>query len=95
MIDNNQQSTDQNTPKPVRKRGQGFASMPIERRTEIARKGGVAAQATGKAHRFTTEEAQAAGKKGGTISRRGRRGTTSEEIAALHVRIAQQIERGE
>lgn len=44
----------------------GFASMDPERVREIARRGGRAAQLTGKAHRFTSEEARAAGKKGGS-----------------------------
>ena len=43
----------------------GFAGMDVEKRREIARRGGKAAHAQGRAHRFTTEEARAAGKKGG------------------------------
>jgi len=43
----------------------GFASMDLEKRREIARKGGRAAHATGTAHEFTSEEARAAGRKGG------------------------------
>jgi len=46
------------------KRPRGFASMSPERRREIASKGGQAAQARGKAHQWTAEEASAAGKKG-------------------------------
>lgn len=49
------------------KKRQGFASMSPERRKEIASKGGLAAQATGKAHRWTPEEASLAGKKGGSV----------------------------
>ena len=57
------------TPKP-----RGFAAMTPELRRAIASKGGKAAQATGTAHRFTIEEARAAGTKGGTAPhvRRGR-----------------------
>lgn len=41
----------------------GFASMTPEQRSRIARLGGLAAQASGKAHRWTSEEArQAAGR---------------------------------
>ena len=41
-----------------------------EKRREIARKGGIAAHASGKAHEFTPEEAREAGRKGGlTVSR--------------------------
>ena len=43
----------------------GFASMDPERRREICRQGGLKAQATGRAHRVTAEEAREAGKKGG------------------------------
>ena len=43
----------------------GFASMTSERQREIARKGGRAAHECGKAHEFTTDEARAAGRKGG------------------------------
>jgi general stress protein YciG len=43
----------------------GFASMDRERQREIARKGGRAAHARGTAHEFTTDEARAAGRKGG------------------------------
>ena len=52
------------------KRKQGFASMSDEKKRAIASKGGRAAHALGKAHKWTSEEAQAAGRKGGTISRR-------------------------
>ena len=43
----------------------GFAAMDPELRREIARKGGKRAHETGRAHEFTTEEARAAGVKGG------------------------------
>lgn len=47
------------------RRGRGFASMDPERLRAISSKGGRSAHAKGLAHRFTTEEARAAGKKGG------------------------------
>jgi general stress protein YciG len=50
----------------------GFAGMDVEKRREIARRGGKAAHAQGRAHRFTTEEARAAGKKGGDSVSRNR-----------------------
>jgi hypothetical protein len=53
-----------------KKSKRGFASLSLERRREIASKGGQAAHAQGKAHKFTSEEAQAAGQRGGQISRR-------------------------
>lgn len=43
----------------------GFASMNQDRQREIARKGGRAAHAKGTAHEFTSDEARAAGQKGG------------------------------
>jgi general stress protein YciG len=53
-----------------RKSKRGFASMTPEKKREIASKGGKAAHALGTAHKWTSEEAQAAGRKGGSISRR-------------------------
>lgn len=52
----------------------GFASMDRSQVAAIASKGGRAAHAAGTAHTFTSEEAQAAGKKGGNAPhiRRGR-----------------------
>ncbi len=50
---------------PVTPKPRGFAAIPAERRKEISSKGGRAAHAQGKAHQFTREEAQAAGRKGG------------------------------
>lgn len=59
-------------PKPRRPRG--FAAMDRAKVSEIASKGGKAAHAAGTAHQFTSEEARAAGKKGGVAPhvRRGR-----------------------
>ncbi len=51
----------------------GFAGMTRERRSEIARRGGQAVQAKGTAHRWTSEEARAAGRKGG-IARTSKKG---------------------
>ena len=48
-------------------RGRGFASMSPEKKREIASKGGKAAHALGTAHKWTSEEAQAAGRKGGSV----------------------------
>lgn len=46
--------------------------MSLEQRREIAAKGGKVAHANGTAHRFTSDEAQEAGKIGGKASGRGR-----------------------
>ncbi len=47
----------------------GFGSMDRDRVREIASNGGKKAQASGKGHRFTTEEARLAGSKGGSTKR--------------------------
>ncbi len=52
----------------------GFASMDPEKQREIASKGGHAAQEKGTAHHFSSEEARAAGHKGGTASQAKRHG---------------------
>lgn len=44
----------------------GFAAMDAEKRSAIARKGGTRAHALGVAHRWTSEEAREAGRKGGS-----------------------------
>jgi general stress protein YciG len=46
-------------------RARGFAAMDQDRQKEIARKGGKAAHERGTAHEFTSDEARAAGRKGG------------------------------
>ncbi|HVW63995.1 MAG TPA: KGG domain-containing protein [Nitrosospira sp.] len=58
----------------------GFASMDEAKQREIASKGGKAAHEKGTAHEFTSEEARAAGRKGGEARGRGvssRRSATS------------------
>ena len=50
-------------------RGRGFASMDRAKQREIASKGGRAAHVQGTAHEWTSEEARAAGRKGGAASR--------------------------
>ena len=48
----------------------GFAAMSEEQKKQIAAKGGKAAHAKGKAYRFSSDTAKAAGKKGGqTVSK--------------------------
>ncbi|AKC81503.1 stress-induced protein [Xanthomonas arboricola] len=75
--------------KEVPKRG--FATMSVEARLELASRGGRAAQASGNAHRFSSERAVEAGRKGGQavsqdkehMSRIGKKGGS-----AKHVRVA-------
>ncbi|QJX45478.1 general stress protein [Hymenobacter taeanensis] len=47
----------------------GFASMDPELQRRIASEGGRASHQSGRGHRFTSEEARAAGRKGGQASR--------------------------
>lgn len=48
-----------------KKKPRGFAAMDPCKMQEIASLGGKKAQESGKAHRFTSEEARVAGSKGG------------------------------
>jgi len=70
------------SPKPRRPRG--FAAMDRSKVSEIASKGGKAAHAAGTAHQFTSDEARAAGKKGGVAPhvRRGRGPRQSATVPA-------------
>jgi general stress protein YciG len=58
----------------------GFASMDPSKQREIASKGGRAAHQKGTAHQWTSEEARAAGRKGG--ERRGTSSINSTQINA-------------
>lgn len=62
------------TPEARPRRPRGFAAMDRSKVSEIASKGGKAAHAAGTAHQFTSDEARAAGHKGGVAPhvRRGR-----------------------
>ncbi len=72
--------------KKARKGRRGFASMSPAKQRAIASMGGKAAQALGKAHKFTSEEAREAGRKGGlaasTGEAKGHRFTPEEARAA-------------
>ena len=59
----------------------GFASMDNDKQRQIASKGGRAAHAKGTAHEWTSEEARAAGRKGGE-SRGGRPDDSSMQQGA-------------
>ena len=60
------------SPPPTRKR-RGFAAMDPKLVSEISRKGGKAAHSAGTAHEFTSDEARAAGRKGGLATHAKRR----------------------
>ncbi|WP_139925118.1 KGG domain-containing protein [Hymenobacter sp. DG01] len=54
---------------PATKRPRGFAAMDPATQRRIASEGGKASHESGRGHRFTSEEARAAGRKGGQASR--------------------------
>ncbi len=56
----------------------GFASMDPAKQRAIASKGGKCAHEKGTAHQWSSEEARAAGKKGGSASQR-RKGERARE----------------
>jgi len=58
----------------------GFQLMSPARRREVARAGGHAAQEKGSAHRWTPEEARAAGAKGGRAASRKRHAKLRDEV---------------
>ncbi|WP_019949070.1 KGG domain-containing protein [Hymenobacter aerophilus] len=53
----------------VTKRPRGFAAMDPATQRRIASEGGRASHQSGRGHRFTSEEARAAGRKGGQATR--------------------------
>jgi len=70
--------------------------MSPEKQREIASKGGRAAHEKGTAHEWTPDEARAAGRKGGQISRggRGRLIPSAGDSAALNTAPASGMEPG-
>ncbi|MEO5967318.1 MAG: KGG domain-containing protein [Ferruginibacter sp.] len=58
----------------------GFASMDQAKQREVSSKGGKAAHVSGRAHQFDSEEARAAGKKGGSASSRNRESSRDDII---------------
>jgi general stress protein YciG len=64
---------------PAPRQRRGFATMDREKVREIARHGGKAAHAAGTAHEFTSDEARAAGRKGGLATHARRRSKTAED----------------
>src|SRR4051812_4785085 len=68
----NSRSSQPDVNQPPRKSNRGFASMDKAKQREIASKGGHAAHQKGTAHEFSSEEARAAGRKGGEAVSRDR-----------------------
>jgi general stress protein YciG len=77
------ENDDQNTPRTeatpteVAPKRRGFAAMDPSLVSELAKRGGMAAHRAGTAHRFTSDEARLAGRKGGmaTHAKRSMTGT--------------------
>ena len=63
----------------VKKSKRGFASLSVEQRREISKKGGIAAHAAGTAHEFSREEAVRAGRLGGRATHSKKRTDVVEE----------------
>lgn len=59
------------------KRHRGFALLTPEQRSELSRKGGVAAHQRGTAHRWNPEEAKEMGRKGAAKNNARRKETKS------------------
>lgn len=78
MADHNQD----NQPAKRGTAGRGFASMDPQRQREIASAGGRAAHEKGTAHEFTSEEARAAGRKGGQARSENNRAQAANGMAA-------------
>ena len=77
MVNDDAKKDDTDTQEPApdtvpARKPRGFAAMDKDKVREIASKGGKAAHAQGTAHQFTSEEASAAGRKGGKAPRRTR-----------------------
>jgi general stress protein YciG len=73
------------TPSASPKLKRGFAVMDPTQVRELARRGGLAAHATGKAHEFTPEEARVAGRKGGIAA-------TERRVASTEATVAKALE---
>ncbi len=58
------------------RRPRGFAALDAAARSALSRKGGQAAHRAGTAHKFTTDEAREAGKKGSQVTHARRRTST-------------------
>jgi len=63
------------------KKKRGFTALSPDRRREVAALGGKTAQQRGTAHRWTKEEAQQAGRKGGLTRRRRKTSMSPPPIA--------------
>lgn len=81
-----EQIDQQPTGKPKR-RGRGFQGMSPERRRAVAQMGGRRAHELGTAHKWSSDEASEAGRKGAAISWDKRRKLSREELRERRERI--------
>lgn len=70
----------------------GFASMDPDKQREASSKGGKTARDQGKAHKFTSEEAREAGRKGGIASGASRRGEKKAVAKVEKKRVMENVE---
>jgi general stress protein YciG len=73
---------------------QGFAPMDPEKHKAIASMGGRAAHQLGVAHEFTSEEAKAAGAKGGKAAKNRYRFTSEAARAASRKALQKRAKKG-
>jgi general stress protein YciG len=69
------------------KQDRGFASMDPTKQREIASKGGKAAHLRGTAHKWSSEEAREAGRKGGMASQRKHQQAIAQESVPEEQRV--------
>jgi general stress protein YciG len=71
-------SRNQSTTTEEARKLRGFAAMDRSLVSELAKRGGKAAHRAGTAHQFTSDEARAAGRKGGMASHAKRKTASSQ-----------------
>ena len=72
------QTPEERQPVETPRRRRGFAAMDPKLVSELASRGGKAAQRAGTAHRFNTDEARVAGRKGGQATGAKRRAKATQ-----------------
>lgn len=77
MNDETKNTIETSTTPPRKPRG--FAALDPETRRAISAKGGAASHAMGVAHRFTSDEAKVAGRKGGLRSKAKKEAAAKED----------------
>jgi uncharacterized protein len=74
-----QPASEEKKPEQAPRKRRGFAAMDPRLVSELASRGGKAAQRAGTAHRFSSEEARVAGRKGGIATGQKRRQQVNPE----------------